>query len=110
MFWDHVKDALTCLRTALDLLRPGGHFLFGQDLSDLKLVGKHEWFDEGHPIRLTLGDVEPHLAELEPLVNRVLTREESRDPRLQTGVLIFAGRKPPNPRSGDRSPKSHLPS
>ncbi len=90
---DHVMDAAVCLRIAVDLVRPGGFFIFGQDLSDPKEVDRPEWYDEGHPIKLTLDDVVGPLEEFEPLVQRVLSPEESRDPRTQSGVLVFAGKK-----------------
>jgi SAM-dependent methyltransferase len=87
---DHVRDAARCLDVATALLRPGGFFVFGQDVADPASVGRsdYEWFEEGHPLRLSLEDVAPWLERFEPLVHNVVP---PRDPRLQTGVLAFAG-------------------
>jgi SAM-dependent methyltransferase len=87
---DHVMDVDRCLRNTLELLRPGGYFIFGQDLADPTSIGKYEWFEEGHPFRLTVADVEPHLTGLAPVLRKVVP---PRDTRLQTGVLVFAGRR-----------------
>jgi SAM-dependent methyltransferase len=85
---DHVMDADSSLRTAIDLLRPGGYFIFGQNLANPDIAGQHEWFEEGHPIRLTAADVERHLQGFTPLIDKTLPPN---DPPLHTGVLIFAG-------------------
>jgi SAM-dependent methyltransferase len=90
---DHVRDADLCLRNALALLRTGGYFLLGQDLSNKQDLANHP-HDVGHPIRLRLEDLDPHLASLEPVLRKDLRREEGRDPRLHYATLVFAGRKP----------------
>ena len=89
---DHVQDAELCMQTALGLLKPGGYFVFGQDLADPETVGREEfaWFEEGHPLRIIAADVEPHLEKLTAIFKRTVP---PRDPRLQTGVLVYAGRK-----------------
>lgn len=91
---DHVRDAALCLETAIGLLRPGGYFIFGQDLADPASAGRPEyaWYEQGHPLRVTEADVRPFLERFgASLVDKVLP---PRDPRLQTGVLAFAGRVP----------------
>jgi SAM-dependent methyltransferase len=88
---DHVRDADLCLERALGLLRPGGIFVFGQDLSNDDDVEFHP-YDVGHPIRLSREDVDRHLEGMEVLLRKDLTREEGRDPRLHYATLIFAGR------------------
>jgi hypothetical protein len=77
---------------ATGLVRQGGDFIFGQDLADPSSFHdkRYEWFEEGHPIRVRHSDIAAWLALFEPVVNTVLP---PRDPRLQTGVLAFAGRK-----------------
>jgi SAM-dependent methyltransferase len=90
---DHVQDADRCLERATGLLRPGGIFVFGQDLSDEEDVRNHPE-DIGHPIRLAREDVDRHLTDLETLLRKDLTREQGREPRLHYGTLIYAGRKP----------------
>jgi SAM-dependent methyltransferase len=89
---DHVRDADVCLQQAIGLLRAGGIFVFGQDLSDDEDVRNHP-HDVGHPIRLAREDLEPHLEPFDVLLRRDLPREAGREPRLHYSTLIFAGRK-----------------
>jgi SAM-dependent methyltransferase len=89
---DHVRDADVCLRTAIELCRPGGVFILGQDLSDASDVSNHP-HDVGHPIRLGREDVEPYLEAFETLHRRDLSRDEGRAPELRCGTLVYAGRK-----------------
>ena len=88
---DHVMDADLCMKNAIALLKPGGYFVFGQNLANPEETGKHEWFEQGHPIRLTPKDVEPHLEGLEPVINKTLPPN---DPPLHLGMLIYVGRAP----------------
>jgi SAM-dependent methyltransferase len=87
---DHVMDADACLRTAIDLLKPGGYFIFGQNLANPEIAGQHEWFEEGHPIRLTLADFEARLEPLTPVIDK---RLPPNDPPIHTGILVFVGRR-----------------
>lgn len=90
---DHVRDADLCMRNAIELVRPGGYFVIGQDLSDENDIAHHP-HDVGHPIRLRQEDVEVHLQPLSQVFRRDLSREEGRDPRLHYATLVYAGRKP----------------
>ena len=90
---DHVRDADLCLDRAVELLRPGGIFILGQDLSNDEDVRNHP-HDVGHPIRLAREDVDRHLADFEVLLRKDLSREQGRDPRLHYATLIFAGGLP----------------
>ena len=89
---DHVQDAGLCLERATGLLRAGGIFVLGQDLSDEEDVRRHP-YDIGHPIRLAREDVDRHLEGFETLLRKDLTREQGRDPRLHYSTLVFAGAK-----------------
>ena len=89
---DHVRDADLCMRTAIELVRPGGYFVLGQDLSNEDDLTHHP-YDVGHPIRLRREDLEPYLQPLTPVHRKDLTREEGRDPRLHYATLVYAGRK-----------------
>jgi SAM-dependent methyltransferase len=90
---DHVRDSDLCIRNAIELLRPGGYFLIGQDLSDAEDLAQHP-YDVGHPIRLRREDLEPYLARLSAVLRKDLSREEGRDPRLHYATLVYAGQKP----------------
>jgi SAM-dependent methyltransferase len=90
---DHVRDAEECLQRAGALLRPGGIFVLGQDLSNEQDILNHP-YDVGHPIRLTREDVDRHLVGYRTLLRKDLPRDAGREPRLHYGTLIYAGRKP----------------
>jgi SAM-dependent methyltransferase len=89
---DHVRDALLCLERAAALVAPGGFFLLGQDLSNQEDVAIHPE-DVGHPIRLGAEELRPHLRRFEPVLDRLLPRENGRNPDAHCGTLIFAGRR-----------------
>jgi ubiquinone/menaquinone biosynthesis C-methylase UbiE len=89
---DHVRDAEACMREATRIVKPGGYFILGQDLTDpAELAGRPE--DVGHPILLGESDLVPHLEAFEPVLHRTLPREEGRNPEAHYGTLVFAGRK-----------------
>jgi len=90
---DHVRDADACMRAAIELVRPGGYFVLGQDLSSVEDVENHP-YDVGHPIRLQREDLDSYLTPLQPVVRHDLDRDAGRDPRLHYATLIFAGQTP----------------
>jgi ubiquinone/menaquinone biosynthesis C-methylase UbiE len=94
---DHVMDADECLTKAVGLVKTGGFLILGQDLSDAVDEKKYP-HDVGHPIRLLLIDILPHLGGLfsetfEHVVNKILPRAEGRNPDAHYGTFIYAGRK-----------------
>jgi SAM-dependent methyltransferase len=90
---DHVRDVAQCLRNALSILRPGGWFVLGQDLAKPDTIGQVEyrWYEQGHPHRVVMKDLEPYVESLDARYRRIV---EPRDPTLQASVLAFAGVKP----------------
>lgn len=94
---DHVRDARACMDTLVRIVKPGGILIIGQDLTDeadLEFL-KNDPGSDGHPIKLRhewfdewLG---PH--RFEPIISKVLSRQEGRAPAAHYGTLIFAGRK-----------------
>ncbi|MGH2935403.1 MAG: class I SAM-dependent methyltransferase [Gaiellaceae bacterium] len=89
---DHVRDVALCLDNALKLLRPNGWLVLGQDLAKPETVGdpRYEWFEQGHPHRVVMTNLEPYLSRLDRRYQRI---GPPRDPRLQTSVLAWAGVK-----------------
>lgn len=90
---DHVLDLDRSLSSAIRVTRPGGILILGQDLSDagdIERVG----VDIGHPIRASHDDLDELIGSgFEPLIHRVLDREDGRNPAAHYGTYIFAGRK-----------------
>ena len=92
---DHVEDARRCMDNLVNIVRPGGIFVIGQDLTDeedLKALQRDPGA-AGHPIKLNHEWFEPFLQGFDPLLKKVLTREQSREPHQHYGALVFAGRK-----------------
>jgi SAM-dependent methyltransferase len=89
---DHVQNLKKCMRTAVGLVRRGGIFLLGQDLSNEEDIEKTK-DDVGHPIKVAQEDLEHYVRHLEPLVKKTLPRNEGRNPDAHYGTLIYAGKR-----------------
>jgi SAM-dependent methyltransferase len=95
---DHVQNAGRCLQNVIDILKPGGLLILGQDLTneeDLKVLQRDPGLP-GHPIKLDEHWFEPFLSRFEPRLKKVLSRDQSYEPHQHYGALIFAGRKASN--------------
>src|SRR5262245_45241498 len=93
---DHVRDARLCMRNVIRVTRPGGILIIGQDLTNEADTRSLEGApgEIGHPIRMEGSWFEPYLkAGFEPVIYKVLSREEGRGPEHHCGTLLFAGRK-----------------
>jgi SAM-dependent methyltransferase len=101
---DHVRDADLCMRKAIELLRPGGYIVLGQDLRDDADIADRP-HDVGHPIRLRRQDLEPYLQPLTTVLRADVSREESRDPRLHYATLVYAGRSSRAPKPSLSAPR-----
>ena len=93
---DHVQDAVHCVQVARALTKPGGYLMIGQDLSDqtdlAHIRGRSE--EGGHPIRVDQEWCEKQVAAFgEPVVHKILTREQGRAPAAHYGTFIFAAKK-----------------
>lgn len=92
---DHVRDASECLNQALRVTKPDGILILGQDLTskeDLSLPEARN--DIGHPIRIDHQTLDTFLLPtFKPILNRILSREEGREPAAHYGTYLFAGSK-----------------
>lgn len=93
---DHVRDARLCMDNFIRSIKPGGIVILGQDLSndeDLDAL-KRDAGAVGHPIKLDYEWFKPQLEEsFEPIIHKVLPREQGREPDSHYATLVFAGRK-----------------
>jgi len=93
---DHVRDAHACMRNLIRVTRPGGFVLLGQDLSndeDAEAL-RRDGGAVGHPVKLDHYWFEPYLEKrFDPIIKKVLPREQGREPHQHYGTLIFAGQK-----------------
>lgn len=94
---DHVQDTRACLSEIHRVLKPGGSFVFGQDLSDENDIAKQRQEDRGfagHPIKVHDQGLDILLAGLyEAKLKEVLSREAGRNPRHHYGTYLFIGVK-----------------
>lgn len=94
---DHVQDARACLSEISRVLKVGGYFVFGQDLSSETDINKQQREDRGfigHPIKLhhqTLDQLLGNMYEIK--MRKILPRVASRNPRHHYGTYIFVGAK-----------------
>jgi SAM-dependent methyltransferase len=84
---DHVRDALLCLEQVKRVVAPGGLVVLGQDLVSADAL---DYVDPLHPIRILQPTMDNAVADdFEPLLRRVLPREESRNPDVASGTWLF---------------------
>ena len=92
---DHVRDAPECLRQAVRVVKPQGVLVLGQDLTceeDLHMPGVLN--DVGHPIRINHRTLDSCLdGVFDPIIRRILSREEGREPKAHYGTYLYAGIK-----------------
>jgi SAM-dependent methyltransferase len=93
---DHVRDASLCMKNIIDITKPGGWLIIGQDLTneeDLEVLAKDRGL-VGHPIKIAHDWFDTYLNNgFAPALYKVLERSEGREPENHYGTLIFAGRK-----------------
>lgn len=93
---DHVQDAGKCMENLIRITKPGGWLIVGQELTseaDLAALSLDPGLI-GHPIKLTGDWFSPYLVtNFKPQINKILPREEGREPANHCGTLLFAGTK-----------------
>lgn len=88
---DHVLDAKKCLEEALRITKPGGFFVFGQDLTGPDDARPD---NPGHPFFMTCEQIEPILDSACDRVFRcVVERGAMSEPDMHYGALAYIGRK-----------------
>lgn len=92
---DHVKDANLCMENMKKLLNPKGVLILGQDLTNEEdLINcPATKTDIGHPIKLDHEYFKVKLQGFTHLYQRILTRQEGRNPVAHYGTLIYVGEK-----------------
>lgn len=92
---EHVKDPQACCRNAIRVAKPGGIVVIGEDLaSDASLRDAPAGYDIMHPHHMTRELLDQCLLpHLEPLVYKILGRQECRDATSLDGTYLLAGRK-----------------
>ena len=92
---DHVRDASMCLKNIERVTKKGGMVIIGQDLSNEEdqVRCPESWSDAGHPIKLDESFMDEHLGYLNPVLQKILPREEGRNPRCHYGTYILIGQK-----------------
>jgi SAM-dependent methyltransferase len=90
---DHVRDIILCLRQAIRITKPEGYLVVGQDLSNME-DALRTGDDIGHLIRIDHGTLDRELMlHFDPLLHKILGREEGRNPLAHYGTYIFIGRE-----------------
>lgn len=92
---DHVENAEKCLEEMSRVLKPGGYFVFGQELTNADDLKVSSWRDDvGHPIKLHQTFLDKVFSGMyEPKFKKILSREESRVPQHNYGTYIYIGMK-----------------
>lgn len=92
---DHVEDANQCLAELRRVLKPGGHLILGQELTDDEDMQKDEIaHDVGHPIKLDAKFLDDFVdVSFSTRLKKILTRFEGRVAEHRGGTYIYLGIK-----------------
>jgi hypothetical protein len=93
---DHVRDAAICMENLIRITKQGGWVIVGQDLTneeDLEVLSRDPGL-VGHPIKISHEWFEPYFnSSFSPSIQKVLSREQGREPSNHYGTMLFAGTK-----------------
>lgn len=87
---DHVQDYDRCMSEMIRVLNDGGYLIIGQDLTndeDFKSCPE-TITDIGHPVKIDADIIYKSLRGMQPLFEKILQREEGRNPRCHYGTYL----------------------
>lgn len=97
---DHVRDPNLCMTNLIRVIKKGGILIFGQDLTtedDVKATQSHRektGMTIGHPHTFPSEEFFlPYLRAFEPMIQKVLPRDQGCVPRYNCGTFLFAGKR-----------------
>jgi len=92
---DHVRDARLCMTNLIRILRPGGLFVIGQDLTNEEDLAKQpDGLEVGHPVTLDEKWFAPYIGtKFETVFSKIVPREKGWAPQWHYGTLAYIGRK-----------------
>lgn len=90
---DHVQDVDKCFQHISESLNKEGILILGQDLTSVDDFIKYPNADEFHPIRLSEENIREYLKEYQPIFNKILPREDGRNPDAHCSTILFCGKK-----------------
>lgn len=91
---DHVCDAELCMRNLIDVIKPNGIIIIGQDLTNSEgRANTPSGYRTGHPITLDKEWFTPYLSVFSPIINKTVHVSSEWEKGIHYGSLIYAGRK-----------------
>lgn len=92
---DEVCDTDLCFQRMNRVLKKDGIHILGQDLSNEEdfRICPESWTDNGHPINTDARILDHQLNGLAPIFEKILRREQGRNPRCRYGTYLFAGQE-----------------
>ena len=82
-----------CMKSIEGVLSDDGILILGEDLTNDVDLRNYPQADVMHPLRFDRSNMDPFLNKYRSLFDKVLSREEGRNPQAHCGTLLFIGRK-----------------
>ena len=91
---DHVRSVELCFDHIWNSLKQGGIMILGQDLTSQEDVDTHPGEEDHlHPIRIDEDSLRNYTCMYQTIFDKILPRNEGRNPPYHYGTFLFAGRK-----------------